>query len=81
MRLAVEAAGIIFWINIFPCSTHTHRKQLEHSVKCLFFCSFAGFKLNNKLNQILVARYAENEMIDFDNFICCLVKLESMFSE
>uniref|UniRef100_A0A8B9KWN8 Calpain 1, (mu/I) large subunit a n=1 Tax=Astyanax mexicanus TaxID=7994 RepID=A0A8B9KWN8_ASTMX len=40
----------------------------------------AGFKLNNRLNQILVARYAENEVIDFDNFICCLVKLEAMFS-
>uniref|UniRef100_A0A3Q0RNL3 Calpain 1, (mu/I) large subunit a n=1 Tax=Amphilophus citrinellus TaxID=61819 RepID=A0A3Q0RNL3_AMPCI len=41
----------------------------------------AGFKLNNQLHQILVARYAENEMIDFDNFICCLVKLEAMFSK
>uniref|UniRef100_A0A4W6BZF1 Calpain 1, (mu/I) large subunit a n=1 Tax=Lates calcarifer TaxID=8187 RepID=A0A4W6BZF1_LATCA len=41
----------------------------------------AGFKLNNRLNQILVARYAENEMIDFDNFICCLVKLEAMFKK
>ncbi|RXN00512.1 Calpain-1 catalytic subunit [Acipenser ruthenus] len=41
----------------------------------------AGFKLNNKLNQVLVARYADNETIDFDNFICCLVKLEVMFSK
>ncbi|KAG5855500.1 hypothetical protein ANANG_G00049700 [Anguilla anguilla] len=39
----------------------------------------AGFKLNNKLIQVMVARYAENETIDFDNFVCCVVKLESMF--
>ncbi|XP_065811734.1 calpain-1 catalytic subunit [Labrus bergylta] len=37
-----------------------------------------GFKLNNKLYQMLVARYADNEIIDFDNFTCCLVKLEAM---
>ncbi|MEQ2197785.1 hypothetical protein XENOCAPTIV_003256 [Xenoophorus captivus] len=38
-----------------------------------------GFKLTNKLYQMLIARYADNEIIDFDNFTCCLVKLETMF--
>ncbi|XP_075454930.1 calpain-11 [Ascaphus truei] len=39
-----------------------------------------GFKLNNKLMQVIVARYSDSEMgVDFDNFVCCLVKLEAMF--
>ncbi|XP_063047489.1 calpain-2 catalytic subunit-like [Engraulis encrasicolus] len=40
----------------------------------------AGFTLNNPLHQILVARYSEASLsIDFDNFVCCLVRLESLF--
>ncbi|KAJ8285133.1 hypothetical protein COCON_G00039830 [Conger conger] len=41
----------------------------------------AGFSLNNALHQVLVARYSEPELtIDFDNFISCLIRLESMFN-
>ncbi|KAG7485787.1 calpain-2 catalytic subunit-like [Solea senegalensis] len=40
----------------------------------------AGFSLNNPLNQILVARYSEADLtIDFDNFVSCLIRLETMF--
>ncbi|KAM4604087.1 calpain 2, (m/II) large subunit, like [Polymixia lowei] len=40
----------------------------------------AGFTLNNPLHQILVARYSEPSLtIDFDNFVGCLVRLETMF--
>ncbi|XP_074531603.1 calpain-2 catalytic subunit-like [Halichoeres trimaculatus] len=40
----------------------------------------AGFSLNNPLHQIIVARYSNpNLSIDFDNFVCCLVRLESLF--
>ncbi|KAM6977913.1 LOW QUALITY PROTEIN: calpain-2 catalytic subunit-like [Aplochiton taeniatus] len=42
----------------------------------------AGFKLNNPLHQLLVARYSDCDLtIDFDNFVCCLVRLESLFNE
>ncbi|XP_075875005.1 calpain-2 catalytic subunit-like [Nelusetta ayraudi] len=41
----------------------------------------AGFSLNNPLHQIIVARYSEPDLsIDFDNFVCCLVRLEFLFN-
>ncbi|XP_035516167.1 calpain-1 catalytic subunit-like [Morone saxatilis] len=41
----------------------------------------AGFSLNNPLHQVLVARYSEPDLtIDFDNFVSCLVRLETMFN-
>ncbi|KAJ1105667.1 hypothetical protein NDU88_003072 [Pleurodeles waltl] len=40
----------------------------------------AGFKLNNNLHQLIITRYAEPDLaVDFDNFVCCLVRLETMF--
>ncbi|XP_059903845.1 calpain-2 catalytic subunit-like [Gadus macrocephalus] len=40
----------------------------------------AGFRLDNSLNQILVARYSDSDLtVDFDNFVSCLVRLECMF--
>lgn len=45
------------------------------------YCILTGFSLNNALHQIVVARYSDHNSIDFDNFVCCLIRLESQFSE
>ncbi|XP_043542005.1 calpain-1 catalytic subunit-like [Chiloscyllium plagiosum] len=51
-------------------SSHEMRMALEE----------AGFTLNNTLTQILVARYASTDLlIDFDNFVGSLIRLETMF--
>lgn len=42
----------------------------------------AGFKLPCQLHQVIVARFADdNLIIDFDNFVRCLVRLETLFSK
>ncbi|KAK1170959.1 calpain-2 catalytic subunit-like [Acipenser oxyrinchus oxyrinchus] len=51
-------------------SSHEMRAAIEE----------AGFTLNNALLQSVVARYSEaNLTVDFDNFVGCLVRLETMF--
>lgn len=47
----------------------------------MFLC-LTGFKLTNNLFQLIILRYTEADMsVDFDNFVTCLVRLETMYSE
>ncbi|XP_031440977.1 calpain-1 catalytic subunit-like [Clupea harengus] len=40
----------------------------------------AGFKLTNHLFQLIILRYTEEDLtVDFDNFVTCLIRLETMF--
>nr|XP_055035903.1 calpain-1 catalytic subunit [Misgurnus anguillicaudatus] len=40
----------------------------------------AGFKLTNNLFQLIILRYAKPDLnVDFDGFVSCLIRLETMF--
>ncbi|KAJ8285128.1 hypothetical protein COCON_G00039780 [Conger conger] len=66
------------WLGIFR-EYDLDKSGTMSSYELRLALEFAGFKLNNRLIQVMVARYAENETVDFDNFVCCVVKLECMF--
>lgn len=75
MRMALESAGMgVFlppqvngWLDTKPD---------------VFPVTLVGFKLNNNLFQLIILRYTEADMsVDFDNFVTCLVRLETMYSE
>uniref|UniRef100_A0A665WXP1 Calpain-1 catalytic subunit n=1 Tax=Echeneis naucrates TaxID=173247 RepID=A0A665WXP1_ECHNA len=60
-------------------------KIKRYLVRLNFYSNFfsladAGFKLTNHLFQLIILRYTEDDMaVDFDNFVTCLVRLETMF--
>ncbi|XP_068041650.1 calpain-2 catalytic subunit-like [Anomalospiza imberbis] len=40
----------------------------------------AGFQLNCQLHQVIVARFADEDLItDFDSLVRCLIQLETLF--
>lgn len=47
---------------------------------CLSF--LIGFTLNNKIQHSITTRYACSKLtIDFDGFVACMIRLETLFSK
>uniref|UniRef100_A0A671YNQ9 Calpain-2 catalytic subunit n=1 Tax=Sparus aurata TaxID=8175 RepID=A0A671YNQ9_SPAAU len=73
----------ILWTKIekFLVKRDTDQSGCMSSSEMRMAVEAAGFSLNNPLHQIIVARYSDpNLTIDFDNFVCCLIRLESLFN-
>ncbi|XP_008123245.1 calpain-1 catalytic subunit [Anolis carolinensis] len=67
------------WLNIFR-QFDLDKSGTMSSYEMRLALEAAGFKLDNKLHQVVVDRYADDSLgVDFDNFVSCLVKLETMF--
>lgn len=72
------------WIlgHLINLSSHAtlFNEQCSNCVNA-FFCAL-GFKLDCQLHQVIVARFADEQLlIDFDNFVRCMIRLETLFSE
>lgn len=79
MRMALESAGTVCLL--FTAGQKQRDEQQAQRPRVGISC-FSGFKLTNNLFQLIILRYTEADMsVDFDNFVTCLVRLETMYSE
>ena len=63
-----------------PCAEPTG--AIEHLAISLLIHLTSGFRMPCQLHQVIVARFADDDLIiDFDNFVRCLIRLETLFSK